>query len=99
MDAVHIEASILQLVYTVFIKPPLHHLHSLFPANKNSRITHWQSWLAERKTSLNLVTLMAGKAATSCPHLNRTMGIERANTLDCPHPECDNAFQSTAGLY
>ena len=34
MDAVHIEASILQLVYTVFIKPPLHHLHSLLPAKQ-----------------------------------------------------------------
>ncbi len=52
-----------------------------FLQNMNSCIAHRQHWLAERKTSLDGVTLMAGKAATACLHLNRRMGIAHVTHL------------------
>jgi len=72
MDAVHIKAIVLQLVYTVFIKPPLHYLHSLLPAKQE--IMHRP--LAE----------LAGreKDKPKCSHFD---GGSRGNILPAPQQD------------
>ena len=80
MDAVHVEASILQPVYTVFIKPPLHHLHSLLPAKQELMHCPLAELAGRENTSLNVVILMAGKETTSCLHSAGQWAVHMHNT-------------------